>query len=258
MSVRPSSIARQFRTLWTGVRANGFSHTAGYVRSRVRDAYKVYVDGSFDRRYGTDTAGWVDLTDLTCVGAGGIEQSIYYEATAEPIFYQLFGALPKLEYEKFTFVDYGSGKGRILLLAAQHPFRAVTGVEFAVELHETALRNFERYRNPKQKCFALSSVLMDAADYDPPDGPCVFMFHSPFRRPLLTPIIERIKRSIRENPREAYLIYYGTIPDCVEYILNCGIPCREIQLQHHYTERTQTRRAFLLTAAPAARSQPAC
>jgi len=45
-----------------------------------------------------------------------------------------------------TFVDVGSGKGRVLLLAARHPFKRVVGIEFSPSLCEQARRNIEIFR----------------------------------------------------------------------------------------------------------------
>jgi hypothetical protein len=46
----------------------------------------------------------------------------------------------KIDPRDFTFTDFGSGEGRVLLIAAGLPFRAVVGVEFSAELNEIASR----------------------------------------------------------------------------------------------------------------------
>src|SRR5947207_335541 len=59
----------------------------------------------------------------------------------------IFRELPILNYSGYTFVDFGSGKGRMLLLAAEHPFAAVQGVEYNEHLHECAKNNLANRRN---------------------------------------------------------------------------------------------------------------
>ena len=49
------------------------------------------------------------------------------------------------DLSQLSFVDYGAGKGRVLLLAAQHPFAAVGGIEFAEELHDDAAMNIAQF-----------------------------------------------------------------------------------------------------------------
>jgi len=44
-------------------------------------------------------------------------------------------------YEKFTFIDFGCGKGRAMLLAAERPFRRLIGIDFSHELLMVARRN---------------------------------------------------------------------------------------------------------------------
>jgi len=45
----------------------------------------------------------------------------------------------------FTFVDLGSGKGRVLLMASHYPFKRIIGVEFIPELHQVAQENIRKY-----------------------------------------------------------------------------------------------------------------
>src|SRR5713101_6823082 len=49
--------------------------------------------------------------------------------------------LASLEAERFTFVDIGCGKGRILLSALALPFRRIVGVEFSPVLCRIAEKN---------------------------------------------------------------------------------------------------------------------
>jgi tRNA G46 methylase TrmB len=43
-------------------------------------------------------------------------------------------------YSQYTFIDVGSGKGRVLFVAAEYPFRKVIGVEFQMPIgHDGAL-----------------------------------------------------------------------------------------------------------------------
>ena len=46
-----------------------------------------------------------------------------------------------VDHREFSFVDYGSGKGRVLMLAAAYPFRRILGVEFSESLDRVARDN---------------------------------------------------------------------------------------------------------------------
>jgi tRNA1(Val) A37 N6-methylase TrmN6 len=40
----------------------------------------------------------------------------------------------------YTFIDFGSGKGRALLMAADLQFKSLIGIELRKELHDKALQ----------------------------------------------------------------------------------------------------------------------
>jgi tRNA1(Val) A37 N6-methylase TrmN6 len=60
-------------------------------------------------------------------------------------------ALLPINLDDYTIVDIGSGKGKLLLLASNYPFRRIIGVEYAPLLHEIAKKTSRtfghRHRN---------------------------------------------------------------------------------------------------------------
>ena len=130
----------------------------------------------------------------------------YYRPVWTYPFRQAIEAIP-CDLRQFTFVDYGSGKGKALLLASEYPFEEIVGVEFARPLHEAAVRNVERYSSPRQRCRAIRSVCMDARTFDPPERPLVCFFFNPFDEATLAATLERVHASVRRHPREAFIVY---------------------------------------------------
>ena len=116
-----------------------------------------------------------------------------------------------IRYENFVFVDFGAGKGRMLFLAAEFPFRQIIGVEYSADLHATLARNLHTYRNPAQRCGDLQGVLQDATQFDLPLEPLVLFFHHPFDAPVFRQVITRIERSLDEAPREILVVYFDPI-----------------------------------------------
>ena len=112
-----------------------------------------------------------------------------------------------IRYELFTFVDYGAGKGRVLMLAAEHPFRAVIGVEFSPELCEVANANLDKLSSAAVRAGRVECVCADAAAYLPPSTPLVCYFYNPFGPTVLQAVIDRLAASMREQPREIFLVY---------------------------------------------------
>jgi hypothetical protein len=161
--------------------------------------------GIFDWRHGVQTCGNVDLADLTLVG-NNADHGVHYHPTHPKFLFEVFSAL-KINYPSYSFVDLGSGKGRALLVASEFPFSQVLGVEFAAELHEIACRNIQRYRSKTQKCKNVRSLNLDAAEFEVPLTPLVIYLFNPFRPGVLSPVLQRLQRSLNSHPRDVTLIY---------------------------------------------------
>jgi SAM-dependent methyltransferase len=112
-----------------------------------------------------------------------------------------------IDHRHFTFVDFGSGKGRAVLLASELPFRKVVGVEFSPELDRVARENLANFRSDQRQCAEVELVCGDALEYPLPDGPCVLYFYNPFGKEVMAGVVERVVRSFGENPREIYVLY---------------------------------------------------
>ena len=110
------------------------------------------------------------------------------------------------DFSKFTFVDYGAGKGRAMLLAAEHPFAAIAGVEFAAELHDNARMNIAQYPRSNMRCRNVECVMVDAVEVGPPDGASVHFFFNPFARAVFAEVLNNLVMAYRMKPRRLYLI----------------------------------------------------
>jgi len=159
----------------------------------------------FDWRHGVRTCGEAKLNDLTLVG-NNAEHAVFYHAAHPKFLFEVFSSL-KLNYPSYTFVDFGSGKGRALLVASEFPFSEIVGVELATELHEIASRNIRNYRSKTQKCKNVKSLNVDAAEFELPLTPLVLYLFNPFRPAVLIPVLQRLQRSLNSHPRDVTLIY---------------------------------------------------
>jgi SAM-dependent methyltransferase len=78
-----------------------------------------------------------------------------------------------------VFVDFGSGKGRVVLQAARYPFGRVVGVEISEELNRIARENVERGRH-RLACQDVELVTADVLEYEIPDDMTYAYFYYPF------------------------------------------------------------------------------
>jgi 16S rRNA G966 N2-methylase RsmD len=123
---------------------------------------------------------------------------------------RILGALA-IENGRDVFIDFGSGKGRVLVLAAMHPFRQVIGVDCSRDLNDIAARNIENARH-WMKCQHIDIVAMDAAAYTLPDDATVLYFANPFSGDVLERVLENIKASLMRAPRPISLISHNHEP----------------------------------------------
>jgi SAM-dependent methyltransferase len=98
----------------------------------------------------------------------------------------------RLRPSETTFVDYGSGKGRVCMVAAQAGFRRVIGVEFSPELCTIARSNVARFVAAGGASEMPEIVLGDAGAFDPPPGPLLAYLYNPFGPPVLDEVVERL------------------------------------------------------------------
>jgi hypothetical protein len=187
-------------------RARGARETAGLVRKNLAELIRRYLNRRFDRRYHVDTAGTTLLAGLTCDGSNK-EHGVLYEPTPIRTLKCMFGMLPA-DVSGFTFVDFGSGKGRTMLYASEYNFHRIIGVEFARELHVAACRNIQTYQNRNQKCQDITTLCMDAAEFALPEGPCVLYFFHPFREAVMRKVLSNIEDSYRKIQRKIIVLYY--------------------------------------------------
>jgi len=163
----------------------------------------------FDRERGVETdgdlEGWTYLSDLEIPSSNWIHGNNY--APIEPGRFQAILASLALKFEDFVFVDFGSGKGRALLLAAEFPFRKIVGVEFSPELHAAAKTNLAADRGFRRRCDSVEPVCMDFLEFSLPPTPSVLFFFNPCDEVVLAKMVRKIAQSIEASPRELYVVY---------------------------------------------------
>jgi len=172
-------------------------------RLRVREA----IDNYFDRVYRVDTRGTVIKNDFGISG-GNVDYSKSYQAVLPQPFVETMEQFP-IDFRKFIFVDFGSGKGRAVLLASEFPFKKIIGVELVPQFHRIAEANCRGYKSTMQHCREIELLCMDATDFSIPLEPLVLHFYNPFGIEVMSKIAAQIVQSLKEHPREIYIVYFS-------------------------------------------------
>jgi SAM-dependent methyltransferase len=181
------------------------------LRPSVRSATLARQDRceTFDRVFGVDTSGSIHHTELNTNSPNQSFASSYFGSDPDYVKAAIH-SLP-VDYSNFTFIDYGSGKGRVLLLATEFNFKRIIGVEFSKELHNIAVNNIENFPLDFAKCKVVSSVFIDAVNFNLPQECLVLYFFNPFDRKIMASVIDSILESIIETPREIFIIYANPV-----------------------------------------------
>jgi SAM-dependent methyltransferase len=118
-----------------------------------------------------------------------------------------------------VFVDFGSGLGRIVYLAARYPFKRVIGVEIAEELNRHAEVYIEHNRSGLA-CQEIQLITAPAQDFPIPRDMTVAYFANPFMGTVFETVIENIVDSLKEHPRRLRILYSN--PTMGDYLLKSG------------------------------------
>ena len=171
--------------------------------STLQSALSVYDDYVFDKRYQLDTRSEVAIDDLD-ISQEDKQHADKYKPTRARYFRKI---MAKLDLPREgVFVDVGCGKGRILLLAAEHGFDQVVGLEISPSLCEIAERNVAVFRENTPTASSIEVVCTNILDYQMDGSETVFFLYSPFDQPVTKTFLEMIRQSLNDHPRDLWLI----------------------------------------------------
>jgi SAM-dependent methyltransferase len=135
-----------------------------------------------------------------------------YQPTEPALFREMMASLP-IEFDQFTFIDLGSGKGRTLLMASEYSFRKIVGVELIAELHRAAEENIRDYRSPTQRCVQIEPLCADASEFVFPETPLVLYLFNPLPEGGLRRMIRNLEQSLEQSPRPFWIVYHNPAMD---------------------------------------------
>jgi SAM-dependent methyltransferase len=188
------------------------------IKQTAAIASNVLIDLSFDWRHGTDTMRWVQPDALGALTSNQAH-SAPYQATKVRPFLQLLRAL-RLPLD-CNFVDIGSGKGRVLLIAAEFGFDKVVGLEFSPALCEVARNNARIYAGTRRRLSPIEIVETDAAQYRFAPRDQVLFMYNPFDAFVMNEVLRNLRESLEAHPRPTWLIY--NIPTHHDLISTSGL-----------------------------------
>jgi SAM-dependent methyltransferase len=176
-----------------------FKSLARYaLRRRIDDA-------NFDKRNSTDTAGRIGNEELEMSDPEAQSHATVYRTAPERFIRYLISHLG-INYQEYDFVDIGCGKGRVLLVASNFPFRSICGIELSQSLLEIAEKNIRIYRCAHQKCFNIDIRNIDAQYFEPYIANTVYYFFESFDVVILAAVLTKISSKLRGQGKLIYVV----------------------------------------------------
>lgn len=210
---------RKFELVLRSIRRRGLFNTIRYL------SYEV----GFDLRYGTDTKP--EIANYYPAGQNIDKYSAPYQGANPWVVSNCFDGLARLGVrpEQMSFLDIGSGKGRVMLMAAMAGFKRIVGVELDPELCEIASQNFDA--NPtlfrREKSMVCNE---DATTYNVPADVNLVFLYNPFGCDLVRAVMLNLIHSFRASSRPIYVIYVN--PVCTHVLIECGLrPVAEVNVE---------------------------
>jgi len=170
--------------------------------------FTVYHEIRGEKKYNINTSKIEDVKKLSIKG-DNIEHAELYQGANYYLLEKVFDYLQSIKVTK-NIVDYGCGKGRVLAVAAYYGFSKITGVEFAKELCDTARKTIM----PVQQRFPekiFNVIHANAVDHKIEKDTNVFFFFNPFDEVVMLAVAKNILQSLKENPREVYVVYLNPV-----------------------------------------------
>jgi SAM-dependent methyltransferase len=179
----------------------------------------------FDRKYGTDTGGYLGPEELV-KGRTNDAHNYGYSAIAPSVFHEACRrwreTLPAVagRIEAYSFFDVGAGKGRALMLASELPFRRVVGVELSEELARIAQGNVARWNRIARPESKIRVVREDAATFRWPRTPLLVYLYNPFACSLVAQMTENLAKAAASASGLVDLLYVN--PTCADTLASQG------------------------------------
>jgi precorrin-6B methylase 2 len=180
--------------------AVGHPRTHAWGRSAYRTLRRAGASAFVERPLGVDTARIVALADFGLADSERVD----YEPSG---WLDLRLILRRCEVSPDdVFIDFGSGKGRVLLQAAAYPFRRIIGVELSPQLTAIARANLDA-RSTRRRCEEVELVTADVLEYRIPDDVTVAYIYNAFTGSVFRSVIDQLVASVDRAPRRVRLIY---------------------------------------------------
>lgn len=189
----------------------GVFRLAKHVRLvMLRRLHQYLWDNRYEKHESVSTGGYCNADQLKPVDATNHVSGLSYLPTPRLVVKWILNGL-NTDLSRFVFVDFGSGRGRVLLAAAEKPLNRVIGVEFCEILDGEAKQNISKYPAHLLACEKVESHCMDAVNFKLPDNDCILYFFNPFDAVIVDTVVRNAIRDSKKNNNRLIVVYFNPV-----------------------------------------------
>jgi len=169
------------------------------------------IDANYDKKRGIETCELAYISELSDdpVDFSGFFIDELYGALPIKLFKSIHRPGSDLSRKEATYVDIGAGKARMLILAAEHGFKKVLGIEYVPSLAQTGVENCEIALKDMDVQWANEAI--DGTTMTYPDTNLLVFVNNSFDRPMFDDWLNNLLKDLKANPRQMVLIYNHSI-----------------------------------------------
>lgn len=171
----------------------------------LRWRWEGFKNKAYDWRHGTKTHQECFLNTQGVPDVQAIQGNNVYRPFWRKEFFDAIRSLG-VDLKDYLFIDIGSGKGKLIMLASHFPFSGIVGVEYAPALHATAVDNIGQFKNKAGRT-DMTSVNADALTWDLPTKPAVYFLYNPFDLETTRAFFARLDQHVARTRVPTFMIY---------------------------------------------------
>lgn len=170
-------------------------------------------EARLDQELGISTTGEIAVDELTRLEPDHEhhQHAVLYAPLQFRKFSRLIRAAEPFDAAKYTFVDYGAGKGRALVLAASLDFPQVIGIELFASLCAAAHQNIDAFSSRDPRARVIELLCMDAVAYRLPQGNLFCYFYNPFDDVVMRKVLANIRAAHESESRQIIVAYSNPV-----------------------------------------------
>lgn len=169
--------------------------------------FTVYHEIKGEKKYNINTTK-IDNLHHEKIESANLTHASIYQGTN---YYLIERAFEFLENENAnSLIDFGSGKGRIMVVAAHYGFKSITGIDFSEALCAEAEMNIEKIK-PFSPSVNFKILCDDVVNYAIKNDDNVFFFFNPFDDVVMLQVVKNILFSLKQKPRKVIVVYINPL-----------------------------------------------